>query len=167
MPRRCTERLSGDSVNPPTNSAPPLHIAAAIIVDDAGRLLLVRKRDTQAFMQAGGKIEPGETAAAALVRELHEELAQRPGRLVYVGEYQAPAANEPGQQIRAHLFRVNIAGCVTPAAEIAELRWVTPHQALGLPLAPLTRNKVLPWTIANASRASQTDIEISPLSGAD
>ncbi|SDM27510.1 ADP-ribose pyrophosphatase YjhB, NUDIX family [Franzmannia pantelleriensis] len=151
----------------PVSATRSLHIAAAIIVDDTGRLLLVRKRGTQAFMQAGGKIEPGESAAAALRRELYEELSQRPARLAYLGEYQAPAANEPGLHVRAQLFRVDIAGGVTPAAEIAEVRWVTPHQALGLALAPLTRHKVLPWVVTNASQVSQADIEISPLSGAD
>ncbi|MBD3896688.1 NUDIX domain-containing protein [Halomonas sp. ML-15] len=128
----------------PASSVTTLHIAAAIIVDDAGRLLLVRKRGTQAFMQAGGKIEPGETAAAALTRELYEELAQRPKRLVYLGEYQAPAANEPGLHVRAQLFRVDIAPDVKPAAEIAELRWVTCQEAQALPLAALTRQYVLP-----------------------
>lgn len=39
-----------------------------------GETLLVRKRGTVAFMQQGGKIEPQETAAAAVVRELFEEL---------------------------------------------------------------------------------------------
>lgn len=42
---------------------PTIRIAAAVITDDAGRYLLVRKRDTTAFMQAGGKIEPGEDRA--------------------------------------------------------------------------------------------------------
>src|SRR5260363_195441 len=49
-------------------------IAAALIEDGAGHVLLVRKADTRFFMQAGGKIEPGEEPAAALVRELHEEI---------------------------------------------------------------------------------------------
>ncbi len=33
---------------------PPIHIAAALILDTGGRALLVRKRGTEAFMQAGG-----------------------------------------------------------------------------------------------------------------
>jgi len=47
-------------------------IVAAVIVDADGRLLLVRKRGTERFMQAGGKIDAGETPAVALMRELHE-----------------------------------------------------------------------------------------------
>lgn len=47
-----------------------IHIAAAVLMDDNERLLLVRKRGTEYFMQPGGKIEPGEEALSALVREL-------------------------------------------------------------------------------------------------
>ena len=54
---------------------PATHIAR--IRDDDGRLLLSRKRGTSAFMQAGGKIEPGEQPAAALVRELRDLLKPR------------------------------------------------------------------------------------------
>ena len=65
---------------------PPIRIAASLIVNSAGRVLLVRKRGTTAFMQAGGKIEPHESAAQALTRELEEELGIRiaPGAPEYV-----------------------------------------------------------------------------------
>ncbi|MFG6176918.1 NUDIX domain-containing protein [Halomonas sp. THAF12] len=127
-----------------TTDAPTLHIAAALIEDAEGRLLLVRKRGTTAFMQAGGKLEPGESPAAALARELEEELGRPPTRLEPLGEFTAPAANEPGHELRAHLFRAELEGPLQAAAEIAELRWVTPAEALALPLAPLTRDRVLP-----------------------
>ena len=47
-----------------------IRISAALMDDDAGRLLLVRKAGTRWFMQPGGKVEPGETALSALEREL-------------------------------------------------------------------------------------------------
>ena len=46
-----------------------ISIVAALIRDEAGRVLLVRKRGTHAFMQPGGKRDPGEDDATALVRE--------------------------------------------------------------------------------------------------
>lgn len=52
-----------------------IHIAAAVMMDDKGRLLLVRKKGTAYFMQPGGKIEPEEDPHSALIRELREELS--------------------------------------------------------------------------------------------
>jgi 8-oxo-dGTP pyrophosphatase MutT (NUDIX family) len=80
---------------------PPIRIAAALIDDGEGRLLLVRKAGTAAFMQAGGKIEGGEAAESALHRELGEELNWTPDCApAFLGTFTAPAANEPGRQWR-------------------------------------------------------------------
>ncbi|WP_336947135.1 NUDIX domain-containing protein [Asaia sp. HN010] len=123
-----------------------IHIAAALLHDGAGRLLLVRKQGTTAFMQPGGKIEPGETPCAALLRELDEELGLQAmsDSCRFLRQIEAPAANEPGHIVRAELFALHWQGAVSIAAEIAEARWVTPDEALSLSLAPLTRNCVLP-----------------------
>ena len=56
-----------------------LRIVAAVVERADGRHLLVRKRGTQAFMQVGGKIEPGEEPLAALLREFEEEVGVRAG----------------------------------------------------------------------------------------
>lgn len=121
-----------------------IRIAAALIEDEEGRLLLVRKRSTDAFMQAGGKMEPGEAPEAALARELQEELGQLPDRLEPLGIFTAPAANEPGHQVEAHVYRACMSGELQAAAEIEELCWVTTEEAELLPLAPLTRDHLLP-----------------------
>ena len=127
---------------PPTT----IQIAAAILVGKDGRILVVRKRGTQAFMQPGGKVEPHEDAAVALVRELREELGLvvDPSLPIYLGRFTAPAANEPGVAVEAELFRVAIADDVTPLAEIEEAIWIHPNAADKLMLAPLTRHHVLP-----------------------
>lgn len=124
-----------------------IRVSAAVITDAAGRLLLVRKRGTTAFMQPGGKPEPGESAAETLARELAEEvgLRVRADELMPLGEYTASAANEPGFQVVADVFAADIGEQIpVPDAEIAELRWVTRADAAVLEVAPLAARYFLP-----------------------
>lgn len=123
-----------------------IRIAAALILDDAGRLLLVRKTGTAWFMQAGGKIEAGETPLNALQRELHEEigLVLEADDARYLGRFTAPAANEPGHIVEAETFHVRMRGTAAIQAEIEQAIWVDRIAAAALPLAPLTRDHLLP-----------------------
>ncbi len=124
-----------------------IHVSAAVITDADGRLLLVRKAGTTAFMQPGGKPEPGETPAETLARELAEEVGIRvsPDALEPLGRFTASAANEPGFAVVADVFRVDIGDQrPVPDAEIAELRWVTAATASGIEIAPLAREFFLP-----------------------
>jgi len=122
-----------------------IQIAAAVIRDAKGRHLLVRKRGTAVFMQAGGKLNPGEAPLAALIRELDEELGLSVEQSAprYVGAYDADAANEPGRRVHAHLFELVVTRPVEARNEIAEVRWIDPSQPISVPLAPLTRIHVL------------------------
>lgn len=124
-----------------------IRIAAALLIEPNGQTLLVRKRGTQAFMQPGGKIDAGEKPAEALARELHEELGLiiEPSDAVYLGNFSAPAVNEPGYTVEADLFQVTIDEPVSPAAEIEEVRWIDPATDGDLILAPLTRDLILPF----------------------
>lgn len=133
---------------------PDIHVSAAVIVDDAGRVLVVRKQGTTRFMQPGGKPEPDETPAQTLIRELHEELGLQLDEeaLEPLGTFVSDAANEPGHRVVAEAFAVSIAAAeVTVQAELAELRWITPADAETLPLAPLSVEHLLPlaWPVAD------------------
>jgi 8-oxo-dGTP diphosphatase len=121
-------------------------IVAALIRDDAGRVLLVRKRGTTAFMQPGGKRDPGEDDIAALTREIAEELGACLVRdsVQPLGEFDAIAANEPGWRVHACLYGIDVTGDFTPNREIDAMIWIDPVSPPDIPLAPLTRDHVLP-----------------------
>lgn len=127
------------------SALPVIRVAAAVIVDEEGRLLLVRKRGTGMFMQPGGKIEPGETPAAALARELREEVGLHldPAQFEYLGRFATDAANEAGHRLDAEMFFVAAGAPVVAAAEIEELAWVHPRDMQGMPIAPLVHDHAL------------------------
>ena len=123
-----------------------ISIVAALIRDNEGRMLLVRKRGTAAFMQPGGKPDAGEDDVTALSREIAEELgcAVDGGDVRPLGIFECAAANEPGYRVRAAVYAVGIRGPVRAQAEIDEVLWVDPRAMPDLPLAPLTRDHILP-----------------------
>lgn len=127
-----------------------ISIVAGLVTGPDDRLLLVRKHGTDTFIQPGGKPEPGEPPRVALSRELDEELGIQvhPERLHGLGEFTSRAANEPGFRVSAQAYAVRLtqqeAERARASAEIAEVVWVTSDEAAGLPLAPLSRNHLLP-----------------------
>lgn len=123
-----------------------IEIVTALVRDARGCVLLVRKRGTLAFMQPGGKREPGEDDLAALGREIEEELGCRliPETARKLGLFEAPAAHEPGRRIRAAAYAASLSGEIACGAEIAEYAWVDPHEPGERLLAPLTRDVILP-----------------------
>jgi 8-oxo-dGTP diphosphatase len=123
-----------------------ISVVAALIRDEDGRVLLVRKRGTSVFMQPGGKRDAGESDIAALARELIEELGCRVSENSArpLGVFECAAANEPDHRVRAAVYAVDVEGPVIPRAEVDQVVWVNPHALPDLPLAPLTRDHVLP-----------------------
>lgn len=134
---------------------PDIHVSAAVITDAAGRVLVVRKHGTTRFMQPGGKPEAGETAAETLLRELQEELGLMLAEddLLPLGRFVSAAANEPGHRVIADAFSATIdPATVRVQAELEELRWITPDDVAGLPMAPLSLEHLLPLAWPAAQR---------------
>jgi glycolate oxidase len=125
-----------------------VHVSAAVVVDDAGRALVVRKHGATVFQQPGGKPDAGESALDAVVREVAEEtgIVADPAAFQPLGRFTDAAANEPGHVVVADAFVLRVdAGSppATAAAEIAELRWIAQHEVASTPLAPLSRNHLI------------------------
>ncbi|AMM19548.1 NTP pyrophosphohydrolase [Frondihabitans sp. PAMC 28766] len=109
----------------------PIVVSALALVRDR-RLLMVTARDRDVLYLPGGKVEPGETGAAAVIRESLEEVSVRLERtsvreLFTVSEQ---AHGEPdGRLVEMTLFAADTRDEPRPAAEVGSLTWVTTADA--------------------------------------
>lgn len=117
----------------------PLFVVAVALVDADGRVL-VQQRPADKAMGGlwefpGGKVEPGESPEAALIRELHEELGIETQRACL-----APAcfASEPlgDRHLILLLYVCRKWRGVPQALEAPALRWVRPVELHNLPMPP-------------------------------
>lgn len=128
--------MTGASSSPSADGAGLVVVVAAALVDDLvapTRMLAARRRKPEHLRGRwefpGGKVDPGETAVAALRRELLEEL----GVTVRLGD-ELPGPDDGAWRISPrHLLRLWLAevadGEPTPI-EHDELRWLGPAQWL-------------------------------------
>jgi 8-oxo-dGTP diphosphatase len=100
-------------------------------------------------LQPGGKRDSGESDVAALSREIAEELGcrVRNASTQALGVFDCAAANEPGFQVNAAVYAVDVEGPIRPGGEIDQILWVDPRALPDLSFAPLTRDHVLPLAL--------------------
>ena len=120
-------------------------VAAVALVRD-GCVLTVRKHGTERFMLVGGKLEPGESALAAALRETREEVGLDITEATLLGEFFSEAANEPGHTLHSTVFWVESGEEPLAAGEIAEARW-TPLRDHPDDLAPMLEHHVIPMLL--------------------
>ncbi len=123
-------------------------VAAAVILNEQNQLLLVRKQNTQAFMQVGGKLELNEAPEIAIQREILEEIACESEIKQFIGRFETAAANEPDHLLVSYVYEVKLKQTPRIAAEIAEMKWIDLEDQVTL-LAPLTQYVVIPWCQQN------------------
>ncbi|WP_273778372.1 NUDIX hydrolase [Acinetobacter sp. GSS19] len=119
-------------------------VAAAVILNSQQQLLLVRKQQTQMFMQVGGKLEAHETPEQTMLREIQEEIGCEAEILQFLGRFETATANEPNHLLVSYVYEVQLKQEPQIAAEIAEMKWIYLDDQT-TPLAPLTRDIVIPW----------------------
>ena len=123
-------------------------VAAAVILNEQNQLLLVRKQNTEAFMQVGGKLESNEAPEIAMQREILEEIACESEIKQFIGRFETAAANEPDHLLVSYVYEVKLKQTPRIAAEIAEMKWIDLEDQATL-LAPLTQHVVIPWCQQN------------------
>lgn len=99
---------------------------AGLVVVKSNQLLLAYSKNKQAFYLPGGKVDAGETATEALIREINEELNLHihPSELSYFMHITAPAFGENGNTIMEQdCFWYELEAKPIPGAEIGEVRF--------------------------------------------
>lgn len=116
------------SLECPTNMSKPWTLAArAVIHDDAGRWLLLRRSSkcehfVGTWELPGGKMDPSETIDAALCREVREEtgLLVRPSEVLGVTECEMPET----RLVTVYFHTFTETGTVTLSDEHDDFNWV-------------------------------------------
>ncbi|NLO69671.1 MAG: (deoxy)nucleoside triphosphate pyrophosphohydrolase [Porphyromonadaceae bacterium] len=103
-------------------------VVAALIWDN-GKFMICRRPKNKArgllWEFIGGKVEPGESKAQALIRECREELAVT----LSVGDVFMDVIHEyPDITVHLTLFNAQIAQGVVQMLEHFDIRWITPDE---------------------------------------
>jgi len=116
-------------------------VVAAVIEDDGRFLLTLRPKGTHLadhWEFPGGKCEPGETHAAALARELREELDidASVGALVH-----SIAHTYPERTVELHFYACGYRGAPRPMIG-QQMRWVARDALASLPFPEADRDLI-------------------------
>ena len=116
-------------------------VVAAALIDAEGRVLMARrpvgKQHGGLWEFPGGKVEPGETPQAALIRELREELGVEidPDALTPTAFSESPG----DRHLLLLLYRCRSWRGEPRALDAAEIRWVAPGRLAELDMPPADR----------------------------
>ncbi|QJY49047.1 NUDIX domain-containing protein [Pseudonocardia broussonetiae] len=143
------EEYYHDPDAPTSNSLAPS--AFAVVRDDAGRVLLVRRADNGHWELPGGRVDLGESAPTAAEREVAEEsgvtvkvtrlagLYTDPGHIIVY-----PESGEARQQFAVCFHALPVDGELHPDGhETCEAAWVPVDRLDALVMHPTMRRRVI------------------------
>ena len=121
----------------------------AVVKDERGRLLLIKRGHEPGvglWSLPGGRVEPGETDAEALVREMREEtgLVVQAGRLL--GRVRRPAGDGDVLDIGDYAVTV-VGGTLNPGDDAADARWVEADDFGSLPVTEGLAEILTSWGV--------------------
>ncbi|MFJ8491205.1 NUDIX hydrolase [Streptomyces sp. NPDC094038] len=146
-----------DPKAPAANSLVPA--ASTVVVDDAGRILLQRRRDNGMWALPGGAMNIGESLPDCAVRETREETGYDVEIVGIVGTYTNPRHvfayddGEVRQEFSICFLARPVAGQLAVSEESTDVRWFQPEEVDSLPMVSSIRKRVNDWRDGNMPAA--------------
>jgi len=131
---------------PKANSLIPA--ASAVVVNEDGAILLHRREDTQRWSIPGGAMEPGESIAQTVVREVKEETGLDVEPVSILGVYSNPrhvveyGDGEVRQQFSICFICKAIGGQLSTSEESLEVGFFTPAEIESMPMHDSIRLRI-------------------------
>lgn len=120
-----------------------------VVVDDQGRILLIRRTDNENWAVPGGGMDLGESISDAAIREVKEETGIDIEVTGVVGIYTNPrhvieytSDGEVRQEFSIVFTGRPVGGSPTPSSESSEVRWVEPAAVPGYQMHSSMRTRI-------------------------
>lgn len=122
--------------------------AASAVVEDRGRILLIRRTDNDLWSIPGGAMEIGESIAQTVTREVREETGLEVEPTDIVGIYSNPdhvveySDGEVRQQFSICFACRITGGTLTPSEESSKVAFFAPREIDALPMTESMRRRI-------------------------
>lgn len=118
------------------------------------KILIDKPRKRPTFQMIGGRVEDGESAFDAAVRECHEELGQDAifdsTKIELVMEFDEIATSDGVTPIHFYVYKYNgeLEGELNTSEEIGEFKWYETSDGVDI-LSNTLKNEVIPYCLEN------------------